>query len=53
MIVKVPLKAGRVEGVTWRGSAAAYCVRNEFGGRWLYVAVPPGVHRTEIELAED
>jgi hypothetical protein len=48
MIARLWLGQRLVETVECDGQSVPYHFRREFGGLWLYVVLPGGVHRTDI-----
>jgi hypothetical protein len=50
LIVKTLLRGRTVTGLRCDGVPATHEVRREFGGDWLYVVIPSGQHRVEVDL---
>jgi hypothetical protein len=50
IIIKLQIAPATPDKVTCDGSENAYKVKNEFGGTWLYTAIPSGVHQIQIDL---
>lgn len=50
IVAKVQISPATVQRVACDGSDHAYQVKEEFGGAWLYIAIPEGEHRIRVEL---
>jgi len=48
IVAKVPLRGHEPTAVTCDGQPVPYQLRTEFGGQWLFIVLPAGVHQVKI-----